>query len=210
MHFYLFSSACEWICPSLELFCIILKLPSSSYSSSFYSSLIQALKFYANQRQYFDKLVEISVVTLVRDGGSENGFSLSSAIVSFVLQKDGIQQTRDIYKRYVQWDYLRVLVTKTFFHRILCLKSINSSIGSHCRFLALPHPGLALHRHCIDLETNLASIGDKDGLINARKLYESALATYDQNVSLWQDYYRMETKVKFSRLLVLLLLGKLL
>ncbi|ESW25959.1 hypothetical protein PHAVU_003G080200 [Phaseolus vulgaris] len=125
---------------------------------------LKVLKFYANQRQYFDKLVEISVVTLVRDGGSENGFSLSSAIVSFVLQKDGIQQARDMYKR----------------------------------FLALPHPGLALHKHCIDLETNLASIGDKDGLISARKLYESALATYDQNVSLWQDYYRMETKMGTS------------
>ncbi|CAJ1941370.1 unnamed protein product [Sphenostylis stenocarpa] len=125
---------------------------------------LKALKFYANQRKYFDKLVEISVDTLVRDGGSENGVSLSSAIVSFVLQKDGIQQTRDIYKR----------------------------------FLALPHPGLALHRHCIELETSLASIGDKGGLINARKLYESALATYDQNVSLWQDYYRMETKMGTS------------
>ncbi|KOM33792.1 hypothetical protein LR48_Vigan01g334800 [Vigna angularis] len=140
-----------------ELFQQSLMKVSASKSYHLWS---KALKFYANQRQYFDKLVEISVVTLVRDGGSENGFSLSSAIVSFVLQKDGIQQTRDIYKRY----------------------------------LALPHPGLALHRHCIDLETNLASIGDKDGLINSRKLYESALATYDQNVSLWQDYYRMETK----------------
>ncbi|KAG4929206.1 hypothetical protein AAZX31_17G011900 [Glycine max] len=125
---------------------------------------LKALKFYANQRRYFDKLVEISVVTLVRDGGSENGFSLSSAIVSFILQKDGIQKTRDIYKR----------------------------------FLALPLPGLALYRRCIDLETNLASIGDKDGLINARKLYESSLATYDQNVSLWQDYYRLEIKMGTS------------
>ncbi|KAK7396513.1 hypothetical protein VNO78_17574 [Psophocarpus tetragonolobus] len=125
---------------------------------------LKALKFYANQRQYFDKLVEISVVTLVRDGGSENGFSLSSAIVSFILQKDGIQKSRDIYNR----------------------------------FLALPHPGLALYRHCIDLEKNLASIGDKDGLVNARKLYESALASYNQNVNLWQDYYHMETKMGTS------------
>ncbi|XP_027329468.1 U3 small nucleolar RNA-associated protein 6 homolog [Abrus precatorius] len=62
---------------------------------------LKALKFYANQRQYFDKLVEISVVSLVRDGGSENGFSLSTAIVNFVLQKDGIQQARDIYKRFL-------------------------------------------------------------------------------------------------------------
>jgi len=65
--------------------------------------------------------VEISVVTLVRDGGSENGFSLSSAIVSFVLQKDGIQQARDMYKRYVQWNYLRVLVTKTYSHSFYVL-----------------------------------------------------------------------------------------
>ncbi|KAK7303514.1 hypothetical protein RJT34_14421 [Clitoria ternatea] len=139
---------------------ILMKVPASKSENLWF----KALKFYANQRQYFDKLVEIAVVSLVRDGGSENGFSLSSAIVSFMLQKDGIQQARDIYKR----------------------------------FLALPHPGLALYRDCIDLETNLASTGDKDSLINTRKLYESALATYDQNVSLWQDYYCMETKMGIS------------
>lgn len=163
--------------------------------------LIQALKFYANQRQYFDKLVDISVISLTRHGGSENGFSLSSAIVTFILQKDGIQQARDIYKRYVLWNLLRVLFSKTWstwrFSVYFLSCTYNCSTGSHCRFLALPHPGLALYRNCIDLETNVASIGDKGGLSNARKLYESALATYDQNVSLWQDYYRMETKVKF-------------
>lgn len=68
----------------------------------------------------------------------------------------------------------------------------------NCRFLALPRPGLAIYRNCIELESNLASIGNKDGLVNARKLYESALATYDQNVSLWQDFYSMEIKVNFA------------
>ncbi|TKY53997.1 U3 small nucleolar RNA-associated protein 6-like [Spatholobus suberectus] len=81
-----------------ELLRQILMKVSVSKSESLW---LKALKFYANQRQYFDKLVEISVVTLVRDGGSENEFSLSSAIVSFILQKDGIQQTRDIYKRFL-------------------------------------------------------------------------------------------------------------
>jgi U3 small nucleolar RNA-associated protein 6 len=71
--------------------------------------LIQALKFYASQRKYFDKLVEISVVSLARDGGSESGFSLSSAIVSFILEKDGIHKARDIYKRYVKWNQLAML-----------------------------------------------------------------------------------------------------
>ncbi|KAL1334590.1 hypothetical protein HN51_063539 [Arachis hypogaea] len=144
-----------------ELFRQILTKVSASKSENLW---VQGLKFYANQREYFDKLVEISVVILTRDGGSENGFSLSAAIVNFILQKDGIQQARHIYKRYV----------------------------------ALPRPGLALYKSCIDLEANYASLGDKDGLVNARKLYESALATYDQNVSLWQNYYRMETKMGTS------------
>ncbi|XP_057753057.1 uncharacterized protein LOC130970890 [Arachis stenosperma] len=144
-----------------ELLRQILTKVSASKSENLW---VQGLKFYANQREYFDKLVEISVVILTRDGGSENGFSLSAAIVNFILQKDGIQQARHIYKRYV----------------------------------ALPRPGLALYKSCIDLEANYASLGDKDGLVNARKLYESALATYDQNVSLWQNYYRMETKMGTS------------
>ncbi|XP_062027621.1 uncharacterized protein LOC133743643 [Rosa rugosa] len=65
-------------------------------------------------------------------------------------------------------------------------------------FIALPHPGLALYRACIELESNLASISDKDSLVNARKLYESALKTYDQDLSLWRDYYLMETKMGTS------------
>lgn len=62
---------------------------------------MQALKFFSNHKQSFDKLVDISLVSLAKDGGSENGFCLSSAIVNFVLQKDGIQCARQMYKRYV-------------------------------------------------------------------------------------------------------------
>lgn len=60
---------------------------------------MQALKLFANQKSYFDKLVEISIGSLIKDGGIDDGFSLSSAIVNFVLQKDGIQQAREMYKR---------------------------------------------------------------------------------------------------------------
>ncbi|GAB4830842.1 hypothetical protein Ancab_004870 [Ancistrocladus abbreviatus] len=125
---------------------------------------IMALKFFANNRHYFDKLLEVSIVSLARDGGSDNGFSLSSAIVNLVLQKDGIQQARDLYKR----------------------------------FIALPHPGLSIYQNCIELEMNLAAVGDREGLVNARKLFESALTTYKQDVSLWRDYYSMETKMGTS------------
>ncbi|KAL2495409.1 RNA-proCES [Forsythia ovata] len=125
---------------------------------------LMGLKYFANQRHHFDKLVETSLVLLAKDGGSDSGFSLSSAIVKFVLQSDGVKPAREIYKR----------------------------------FLTLPHPGLAIYRNCIELEVNLASAGDKSCLQNVRKLFESALATYSQDASLWRDYYSMEVKMGTS------------
>ncbi|KAI3456471.1 hypothetical protein Pfo_013134 [Paulownia fortunei] len=122
---------------------------------------IMGLKYFANQRHHFDKIVETSFLVLAKNGRSDSGFSLSSTILNFILQRDGVESAREMYKR----------------------------------FLALPHPGLAIYRNCIELELNLASTGDKTGLPNARKLYESALATYDQDASLWQDYHSMEVKM---------------
>ncbi|KAM1224180.1 hypothetical protein ACFX2G_044074 [Malus domestica] len=126
---------------------------------------VMALKFFASQKHYFDMLVEVAVASLIKYRGSDEGFSLSSIIVNFVLQKDGIAHARVMYKR----------------------------------FTALPRPGLVLYRTCIELETNLASNGDKTGLENARKLYFSALQTYDQDSSLWRDYWLMETKMGTSK-----------
>lgn len=62
---------------------------------------LMVLKFFTNQKEYFDKLVEIAIVSLAKDGGSDDGFSLSSAFVNFVFQKDGIQKARDMYKRFL-------------------------------------------------------------------------------------------------------------
>ncbi|XP_050214045.1 uncharacterized protein LOC126665322 [Mercurialis annua] len=121
---------------------------------------IMAIKYFAMKRQYFDKLVEMSFISVAKDGGSDDGFSLPSAIINCVLQMDGYQRARETYKR----------------------------------FLALPRPGLALYRTCIELEENLAS----NCLGNARKLYESALTTYNQNVRLWCDYHAMEIKLGTS------------
>ncbi|OVA10395.1 RNA-processing protein [Macleaya cordata] len=121
-----------------------------------------AIKFFSSQKKYFEKLVETFLVFLARD--TEGGLSLSTAIVNCILQKDGIQRAREVYKR----------------------------------FIASPHPSLAIYRNCIELESNLAFVGDKDGLANARKLYESALMTYSQDVGLWRDYYSMEIKVGTS------------
>ncbi|KAM0968252.1 hypothetical protein ACFX2A_016928 [Malus domestica] len=126
---------------------------------------VMALKFFASQKHYFDMLVEVAVTSLIEYRGSDEGFSLSSVIVNFVLQKDGIAHAREMYKR----------------------------------FTGLPRPGLVLYRTCIELETNLASNGDKTGLENARKLYFSALQTYDQDSSLWRDFWLMETKMGTSK-----------
>ncbi|CAM8906698.1 unnamed protein product [Rhodiola kirilowii] len=120
-----------------------------------------AIKFFANKKSYFDKLVEVSLYSLAKGSGNGNEFSLSSTIVNFILQKDGIQQARKMYKR----------------------------------FLALPRPGLALYRTCIELESHLASVGNQDCLTTLRKLFESALGIYEHDLSLWQDYYAIELKI---------------
>ncbi|KAI3495187.1 hypothetical protein L1887_37401 [Cichorium endivia] len=126
---------------------------------------LMGLKYFANQKHYFDKLVDISLSCLIRDGGSDDGFSLSSTIVNFILQRNGIQSARDMYKR----------------------------------FLALPRPGLVFYKNCIEMEMNIASCdGVKANLVEARKLYEAAISTYDQDVNLWQDYHSMESKMGTS------------
>ncbi|XP_042026743.1 U3 small nucleolar RNA-associated protein 6 homolog [Salvia splendens] len=144
-----------------ELLRNILKKLSVSEAESLWT---MGLKYFANQRRHFDELVEMSVLLLAKDGGNDSGFSLSSTIVNYVLQRDGVERAREMYKR----------------------------------FLALPHPGLQLYRDCIELESNLASVGDKTGLTNARKLYESALTTYDQDANLWRDYHCLEIKTGTS------------
>ncbi|KAK3188409.1 hypothetical protein Dsin_027970 [Dipteronia sinensis] len=148
----------------LSLFELLRKILTKASISEAESLWLMALKLFANQKQYFEKVVDISLISVAKDGGGENGFSLPSAVINFVLQKDGIQHAREMYKR----------------------------------FLTLPRPGLALYRNCIELELNLAFVGDKDCLANARKLFDAALATYDQNTSLWQNYYSMETKLGTS------------
>ncbi|KAI5659673.1 hypothetical protein M9H77_28466 [Catharanthus roseus] len=120
-----------------------------------------ALKCFGHQRHYFDKLIETSMVSLTKFGGTDDGFSLSSGIINIILERDGVQSAREMYRRY----------------------------------LGLPHLGLVLYRNCIELESNLACAGNIDGLVNARKLYDSALTTYDQDVNLWRNYYLMEVKL---------------
>uniref|UniRef100_J3MI18 U3 small nucleolar RNA-associated protein 6 homolog n=2 Tax=Oryza brachyantha TaxID=4533 RepID=J3MI18_ORYBR len=123
-----------------------------------------AMKLFSHEKIYFEKLVKCAILALSSAGGNDCGASVSSAIVGWVLQRDGIKQTRKMYKR----------------------------------FLALPRPSLKFFQYCIELETNLASIGNGDSLVNARKLYDSALDIYPQKRELWRNYYNMELKVGTS------------
>ncbi|KAA8520095.1 hypothetical protein F0562_014351 [Nyssa sinensis] len=84
----------------LSVFDLLKKILTEVAISEAETLWLMAFKFFANQRHYFDKLVEISLVSLAKDGGSDNVFSLSSAIVNFVL-RDGIQCAREMYKRFL-------------------------------------------------------------------------------------------------------------
>ncbi|CAH8314556.1 unnamed protein product [Eruca vesicaria subsp. sativa] len=126
---------------------------------------LMAFKIFAQEKKYFDKLVEMSILSVAKgNNGSDPVFSLASVVVKLVLQAKGIHSARELYKR----------------------------------FSALPRPGLVFYKDCIEIETDLASQGDKDSLSNARKLYDSAVASYSQDVELWKDYYSLETKMGTS------------
>ena len=58
------------------------------------------MKLFSHDKKYFEKLVKCCTLSLSSGGGSDCGASVSSAIVGWVLQKDGIKQARKMYKRY--------------------------------------------------------------------------------------------------------------
>lgn len=79
--------------------CFYLELSAEKYVVRVKCLLKQALKYFAKDKKYLDKLVETTLISVAKYGGSDDGFSLSSAIVNFMLQKDGIHKARKAYKR---------------------------------------------------------------------------------------------------------------
>ncbi|XP_062189942.1 uncharacterized protein LOC133892975 [Phragmites australis] len=123
-----------------------------------------AMKLFSHEKIYLEKLVRCAMLSLSSAGGGDCGASVSSAIIGWYLQRDGMKQARKMYKR----------------------------------FLALPRPSLKFFQYCIELEANLASMGDHDARANARKLYDSAIDFYPQERELWRNYYNLELKVGTS------------
>ncbi|CAH9079524.1 unnamed protein product [Cuscuta europaea] len=62
---------------------------------------LMALKFFSTHKNFFDKLVDTSVALLAEQGGSDDEISLSSTIVHYVLQKDGLHSARVMYRRFM-------------------------------------------------------------------------------------------------------------
>ncbi|XP_072955999.1 uncharacterized protein [Typha angustifolia] len=60
---------------------------------------LMAMKLFSSNKELFDELVNCMIISLARAGGRECGASISSAVVSWVVQKDGIKRAREIYKR---------------------------------------------------------------------------------------------------------------
>ncbi|VAH46644.1 unnamed protein product [Triticum turgidum subsp. durum] len=89
-------------------------------------------------------------------------------------------------------------VSSAFIGWVLQKDGIKQARKMYKRFLALPRPSLKFFQFCIELEANLASIGNNDGLVNARKLYDSAISLYPQERELWRKYYNMELTVGTS------------
>lgn len=62
--------------------------------------LVQAIKYFSNTKEYFEKLVQNFMIFVARGGGTESNSSVAFAIVNWVLEGHGIQHAREIYNRY--------------------------------------------------------------------------------------------------------------
>lgn len=60
----------------------------------------QAMKLFSHDKVCFEKLVKCAMLSLSLAGGSDSGASVSSAIVGWYLQRDGVKHARKMYKRY--------------------------------------------------------------------------------------------------------------
>lgn len=66
----------------------------------FHFLLVQAIKYFSNNKEYFEKLVQNFMIFMARGGGTESNSSVAFAIVNWVLERHGIQHAREIYNRY--------------------------------------------------------------------------------------------------------------
>ncbi|KAJ1256845.1 hypothetical protein BS78_K286800 [Paspalum vaginatum] len=141
-------------------------LSKEKFSSLFYlfCTVLSKLSVNETEELWHMKLVKCAMLSLSLASGSDSGASVSSAIVGWYLQMDGMKQARKMYKR----------------------------------FLALPCPSLKFLQYRIELESNLASLGDHGALTNARRLYDSATDMYPQERQVWRNYYNLELKVGTS------------
>ncbi|KAH7284872.1 hypothetical protein KP509_34G074700 [Ceratopteris richardii] len=77
---------------------------------------------------------------------------------------------------------------------IFCRHDIKHARNVYARILALPGSSIEIYRHCISLESQIATMGCKVAPKCIRNLFESALSKYSQHVQLWLEYYSMEMK----------------
>lgn len=78
------------------------------------------------------------------------------------------------------------------------LDFIHNSIFAR-RLLALPGPGLALYKKCIQLESLASTDGAATSMAAVRPLFEAALEVHSQAWELWLEYCKQEMRVSPSR-----------
>ncbi|XP_030533419.1 U3 small nucleolar RNA-associated protein 6 homolog [Rhodamnia argentea] len=130
-----------------------------------------ALKVFSNQNQYFDKLVEIAFVALAKNGARESEFSLSSVIVNFVLQKDGVERAREMYRRFLALPHPEAALYRTCIELEMNLAFAGSK-DCLSRVRKLYEAALTTYDQSVDLWRAYYSLENKMGTA------ESATAVY--------------------------------
>ncbi|OWM85566.1 U3 small nucleolar RNA-associated protein 6 homolog [Punica granatum] len=84
-----------------SIFQLLRKVLTDISVSEAKSLWLMALDLFTDHKHYLDKFVDIAFISLAKNGGNEEGFSVSSTMVKFVLEKDGIEHAREIYKKFL-------------------------------------------------------------------------------------------------------------
>ncbi|KAJ6816187.1 U3 small nucleolar RNA-associated protein 6-like protein [Iris pallida] len=88
---------------------------------------IMALKNFASDKEHFEKLVKILMTALVKDSGSDSGFSVALAVAKCILQSDGIRHAREMYKRFLALPHPSL----AFFRTCIELESSFAVVGEN-------------------------------------------------------------------------------
>ncbi|KAH7662036.1 U3 small nucleolar RNA-associated protein 6 [Dioscorea alata] len=146
---------------------------------------LMALKFFSTRKKHFEKLVQSLMMDLAKAGQSDNGYTIAFAVISWVLQRDGVKRAREMYKRFLALPHPSL----SFFKNCIDLEANLASAGDSdgvANARKLYESALAIYNQSTELWKNYYMMEMKIGTS------ETATAVY------WRARKTLEDTTGFS------------